>query len=311
MSSSLIQKSNKTKNLKIFALENASPTFQKIITKYRNKRKDLQEKPRTIMAFVEKARYQAENMETEDEYMMKELKNDRKYSEQLILLYGQRAEKHYNELNNHKNYKLKLNKNYFFTPSELQKLKADKNKTRNRGSSLPYLTNLIFHRKSSIFTGEKMTFTFNKEKRGHNSSKNATGMLGFYNTTSNIKILKNDKKRRNDDIKKKSISKFNTENNIPALEKNKEPLLLDLNTPSESVRDKILRLTNRRSTKYISRTNDEFFLNKVDYMDKLAKINDDFTKTKNEFRKHFKVNDYGCNFSKLEYEFLTKKYFNK
>ena len=112
-------------------------------------------------------------------------------------------------------------------------------------------------------------------------------------------------------LKKKSISKFNTENNIPALEKNKEPLLLDLNTPSESVRDKILRLTNRRSTKYISRTNDEFFLNKVDYMDKLAKINDDFTKTKNEFRKHFKVNDYGCNFSKLEYEFLTKKYFNK
>ena len=89
----------------------------------------MQEKPRTIMAFVEKARYQAENMETEDEYMIKELKNDRKYSEQLILLYGQRAEKHYNELNNHKNYKLKLNKNYFFTPSELQKLKADKNKT--------------------------------------------------------------------------------------------------------------------------------------------------------------------------------------
>ena len=44
-------------------------------------------------------------------------------------------------------------------------------------------------------------------------------------------------------------------------------------------------------------------------MDNLAQINKDFTKTKNEFRKHFVINDYGCNFSKVQYEYLTNKYF--
>jgi hypothetical protein len=311
MSSSLVQTANKAKSYKLFGLENASPTFQKIITKYRNKRKDLQEKPKTIMAFVEKARYQAENMETEDEYMIKELRNDRKFSEQLILLYGQRAEKHYNELNNHKVSKLKLKKNYFFTPSELQKLKREKNKTRNTKSTPPYLTDLIFLRKPSIFVGDKilkMTSTFNKEKKSYNSSKNSTGMLGFYNTASNIKTVSNDKIRKND-IKKNSITKFNTENNIlPEVKKQEPLLLLDLNS-NTNVRDRILTLTKRRSTKYVNKTNDEFSLDRMEYMNKLVKINNDFMKTKNEFRKHFKTNDYGCTFSKLEYEFLTKKYF--
>ena len=118
---SLLPKEPKKQDSKFFGLENASPTFQKIITKYRQKRKDLNEKPKSILAFVEKARYLAENRETEDEYMMKELKHDRKFTQNIVYLYGQRAENHYNEINNQKEYKPKVNKNYFFTPKEIQR----------------------------------------------------------------------------------------------------------------------------------------------------------------------------------------------
>ena len=312
MSLKQIEQKNRSRNFKYFGLEKASPTFQKIITKYQNKRKDIQEKPKTIMAFVEKARFQAENMETEDEYMMKELRNDRKFTQQLIFLYGQRAEKHYNELNSHKEYKSKLNKNYFFTPSEIQKLKAKNNNNKNKASSLPYLTDFIFDKKKSIFSSDKLiktTSTFNKEKKSYNSSKNSTGMLGFYNTTANIKTLNNNIKKKND-IKNLS-SKFNTENNMILVDKKKENLL-DLNTKQGALRDKILNLnlSNRKNTFYKNKTKEEFYLNKMMYMDKLVKINNDFLKTKNEFRKHFEVNDYGCTNSKLEYEYLTKKFFN-
>ena len=43
-------------------------------------------------------------------------------------------------------------------------------------------------------------------------------------------------------------------------------------------------------------------------MDNIVKIKKDFTKTKNEFRKHFTTNDYGCNYSKLQYQYLEKKF---
>ena len=127
---SLLPKEPKKQDSKFFGLENASPTFQRIITKYRQKRKDLNEKPKSILAFVEKARFLAENRETEDEYMMKELKHDRKFTQNIVYLYGQRAENHYNEINNQKEYKPKVNKDYFFTPKEIQRLKTEKIKIR-------------------------------------------------------------------------------------------------------------------------------------------------------------------------------------
>ena len=94
MSANIDEQKNKKKSFKFFGIENASPTFQKIITKYRSKKKDIKAKPKSILAYVEKARFKAEKIETENEYLMKELRNNRKFTENLIFLYGQRAEKH-------------------------------------------------------------------------------------------------------------------------------------------------------------------------------------------------------------------------
>ena len=313
MTSNTEEPKKKIKNYKYFGLETASPTFQKIIFKYKNKRKDLNEKPKSIMGFVEKARFQAENMETEDEYMIKELRSDRKFTQQLIFLYGNRAEKHYNEINNHKELKSKLKKSYFFTPSEIQRLRESKINNAIKRGSLPLLTKFIFNKKKSVFSPD--TFlksnltTLNSEKKNFPSSKNSTEMLGFFNTTGNIKSHHNNKKRIND-INRNCINKFQETNSLQAKNKKGE-LLLCLNTKTDSFRDRILSKTNRSNTLFKNKTNNELILNKMMYMDKLVQINKDFLKTKNEFRKHFKNNDYGCQFSKLEYEYLTKKYFNK
>lgn len=306
--------SNVPKKFKFFGIENASPTFQKIITKYKSKRKNLKEKPKSIMAFVEKARFKAENYETEDEYMLKELRNDRKFTQQLIFLYGQRAEKHYNEINNHKEFKTKINKNYFFTPEEILKLNSIGEKKNSKKGSIPLNADFIFNKKKSksIFFPRnllKANFTFNKERKNYNSSQNSqnsTEMFGFYNTTSNISTLNNNKKRKNE-VNKISISKFLHNNTLPTKVKKED--LRHFETKTDSFRDRILALTKINNNVYKSKTNDDFYLNKI-YMDKLAQINNDFTKTKNKFRNHFRTNDYGCHQSKLEYEYLNKKFFN-
>jgi hypothetical protein len=308
---SLLPKEPKKQDSKFFGLENASPTFQKIITKYRQKRKDLNEKPKSILAFVEKARYLAENRETEDEYMMKELKHDRKFTQNIVYLYGQRAENHYNEINNQKEYKPKVNKNYFFTPKEIQRLKTEKNKPKIKTNSLPLLTDFIFKKGKSVFSPDtlmKTNSTFGKGKKSINSSKNSTGMLGFFNTTSNIRNIKTEENKKKTGIKKISISKFlNTDCSKYKERKNN---LFYYNTKTEVFRDQIEDIDNNRKRKRKNKTNSEFNFNRIIYMDRLMQYKDYFTKTKNEFKKHFTSNDYGCNHSKLEYEYLKKKYFN-
>ena len=154
-------------NFKFFYLENSSPTFQRIILNYRSKKKDIKEKPKSIMAFVEKARYKAENMETEDEYMIKELKKERKFTRQLKILYGLKAENHYNELKTEE-FRTKLNKNFFFTPSEFKRFKDDKIKKRKNRGSIPLLTNFIKNKKKSIFSLDKLvksTSTFKTDNK--------------------------------------------------------------------------------------------------------------------------------------------------
>ena len=295
------------KKLSLYDIENASPTFQKLITRYRTKRKDLKKKPKSIMAFVEKARYQAENMETENEYMMKELRNDRKFTQELLLLYGQRAEKHFNEINNHKEFKSKVKKNYFFTPDEIKLLKEKQIDNQNKKDCLPLLSEIIFIKKKKAFSPEMTNFTFNKENMTSNSSKNSTKMFKFYNTTSNINTMKKGKRKKKEDFNNLVVSKF-TESNTFKSNKIKDDKTY-FNTKTETFKDKILRLT-RGNTLYKNKTNKDFHLNKLLYMNKLMEIKNDFSRTKNEFRNHFKTNDYGCNFSKLEYEYLTKKYFS-
>ena len=46
------------------------------------------------------------------------------------------------------------------------------------------------------------------------------------------------------------------------------------------------------------------------YLNELTKIKRQFTNKENEFKNHFKNYDYGCSYSKMEYRYLLKKFFN-
>lgn len=312
MSSNIVEQKNKKKSFKFFGIESASPTFQKIITKYRSKKKDINAKPKSILAYVERARFKAENIETENEYLMKELRNNRKFTENLIFLYGQRAEKHYNEINNHKEFKTKVKKTYFFTPHEILTLSNKKKRIKTKRGSLPLLTDYIVNKKKSIFSPKNLSktkFPFNKvNKSCKTSPKSSTGMHGFYNTTGNINTVNNEYNKNRIDINKLPNTQF-TENNISQANNNQNDFKY-IKTKTDNFRDKIESLKYQTNTLCKNKTNEDFHLKRIMYMNELAQIDKDFLRTKNEFTKHFKTNDYGCNFSKLEYEYLKKKYFN-
>ena len=232
MSSNFNQPKNKKKNFSFFGIENASPTFQKIITKYRKNKSSNMEKGKNILAIVEKARNKYENAQTEEEYLLKELRNDRKFIRKLIFLYGQRAGNHYHEINDFNEFKSKVDKNFFFTPKEIQKIKIDKNRIKTQKNSIPLLPNLITNKKKSL--DKLFKSTISKEKPKYNLSKNSTGMLGFYNTTSNIKFIRTNNNRKNN-INQMNINEFSK--NILATDTRKE--YLNTNGKLDSIRDKI------------------------------------------------------------------------
>ena len=204
ISNKIISKSAKTqkiKNFNFYNIENASNTFQKIITKYRKKKQHYQKQPKNIIAFIEKARFKAERLETENEYMMKELRRDIKLEKELVALFGSRAKKHYIEINNNK-FNSKIHKYDFFTPQEIKKIKEVKlnnnSSLKNKTKSKPQLSQIIFKGRRNHFSPTIMSKkssnlfnTYTKELKSHNSSSIKTKYQSFYKTsTMNIRKYK-------------------------------------------------------------------------------------------------------------------------
>jgi hypothetical protein len=321
-------KPKKSKAFKFYEIDNASSAFQKIIFKYRKKRKHYQKEQKNIAAFIEKARFKAERLETENEYMMKELRNNIKMEQELVALFGPRAKKHYNEIDNiNKKFTSKIDKYDFFTPKEMKKLKEPKknnNKTlTNKAGSLPELNKIIFKGRKTIFSPTLMSKnktnffnTYNKELRTHNISSNFPKFQSFYSTATNMKKmrkLRNYKPYNTFDAKDNNNSKIiENHRTFPnKIVKNKK----FFNTNPENFRDKIKIKNNNKyfsmnATLYNNKNNYNFNLNKGAYLDNLSKINKQFLKKEKRIINHFRNNDYGCKFSKMEYRYLTKKYFN-
>ena len=370
-------KVKKIKDLNFYDVENATSTFQKIINRYHRKRQKEKKRLKNIAAFIQKARNKAENFETEDEYMVKELKRDIKLDQELQDLFGQRAKKHYIETNN-KKFKLKVNKIDFFTPKEFIKLKEEKNNSKNNIKNedeenkndnnnnnnnkdiknknkknkkieknrniksitydiknlkkstilkkkkikiLPELTHIIFQPKkmsfsSSIFSNKRHRFfnTFHKELKSNNnsSSKNSTKMKSFYKTSSNIKNYKYNSNYN----KNKSQKNFNkTEKYINIIDNNK--------TSPKRIKNETYYKANTNFRDMIGISQDNILLgdlnkNKTEngfhytgiaYLNKLAEIKRQFVNKEKEFKNYFRNNDYGCTYSKMQFRYLTKKFF--
>ncbi len=312
-------KPKKKKDFHFYDLDNASYTFQKIINRYHRRKKKSKNKAKNIVAFIERAKISAEKFETENEYMLKELRRDIKIDQELLALFGQRAKKHYSEYSN-KRFKLKVNKLDFFTPKEIIKLRdAKKNNRINKTESFPELTQIIFKKDKVSFSPSKLaksrknffSSTFNKNNNMKSTPFNSTKT--FYKTSRNIKNFKTNYNLHNNNYRIKNDNNF-----INIIDNNKNKTFHDRVLKSEmnvktrtdtNFRKKIeisndLNLTNEKN-----KTENRFHIKGIDCLNKLANIKRQFINTKKEFKSLFRNNDYGCGYSKLEYRYLTKKFF--
>ena len=314
-------KAKKMKNIKFYDVDNATNTFQKIITKYRNKKRYYQKQPKNVLAFIEKAKFKAEKLETDKEYVMKELKKEIKLDKELLDLFGCRAKKHYNELNNNK-FKPKINKFDFFTPKEIKILKDMKkinNKKLDNGTKKNYeLSHIIFKGRNynfspTIMTKNRSNFfnSYSKELKSNNTSSTDSTKLKFKNfnkTSNNI----------NKDRNYKPYNTFDGNDNYIKIEENnkykKNKNKIYLNTETKKYRDKERIIPDKNLSLTLTlnskKTNNESQINKINYLDELIKMNKLFLKKEKGIENHFKNNDYGCGYSKMEYRFLIKKFFN-
>ena len=317
-------KEKKIKNIKFYDIDNGTNTFQKIITKYHNKKRYYQKQPKNVLAFIEKAKFKAEKLETYKEYMMKELKNDIKLEKELLDLFGCRAKKHYNELNN-KKFQSKMNKFDFFTPKEIKILKDMKKfnnkKLENKSKKKYELTHIIFKGRNfnfspTIMAKNRSNFfnSYSKELKSNNTSSTDSTKLKFKNfnkTSINIKKDRNYKPYHTFDGKDNYIKiEENNKSNYNKINRNKTYL----NTETKKFRDKGRIISDKNLSLTLTlnskKTNNESQLNRINYLGELIKMNKLFLKKEKGIENHFRNNDYGCGYSKMEYRFLTNKFFN-
>ena len=316
-------KVKKVKNIKLFDVDNATNTFQKIITKYRNKRRYLQKQPKSVLAFIEKAKFKAEKLETDKEYMMKELKKEMKLEKELLDLFGCRAKKHYNDIDE-KKFKSKINKFDFFTPKEIKlikDLKKNNNKKTESKNKKYELSHIIFKGRNFNFTPTIMTKnrsnffnSYSRELKSNNTSSTESSILKFKNfnkTSINIKNEKNYNPYHTFDGNDKYI-KIEENNKLNANKINKNKIYLNTETKKFRNKERIISDNNLSLTLTLNskKTNNKSQLNRINYFDELIKMNKLLLKKEKGIINHFRNNDYGCGYSKMEYRFLTKKYFN-
>ena len=316
-------KSENTKKIKkfdIYDLENASNTFQKLMGKYKKAKYSYKKEPKNIISIIEKARIKAERLETENEFMMKELKKNIRLEQELIALYGPRAKKHYYEIDKNK-FNSKINKYDFFTPKEIKRLKETKRNSlksiKSKKEVKPELSNIIFKGRKSHFSPTIMSQnrprfykTFSRELKSNKSTSQSTKFKSFYKTSTNNIKNRNYRPYQTFDGNNMYFKTIeNSKINRNKIVKNKLFLNTDINKFKE--KEKIFN-DNSNFTLTLNKdiSNNEFNINKIVYLDELIKINKQFLKKEKKIKNHFNNNDYGCGFSKLQYIYLTKKYYN-
>ena len=268
-------KMKNNKNDKYFEIDKSSRIFQKLFLKYNRKKI---KKPKTILSIYEAKKMKAENLQTEREFVINELRAHIRLNKELESNYGIRATKHYNELSP-ENFQQKLSINCFFPPTE------DKSLNKHRDTYL---------KKNIIFTTPKQIIFRNKRN---------TNITSFtYNKKIRLKKLGNtySKFRDNTSNDRKSISGYKT------YQINKFENQMNSEKTVGDFRKKLLIRRNKSNNQ-----NKElnFFSEQTNYIKRLVNLKKQFVHKENEIRNFFKMHDFGCKKSKDNYDYINEKYF--
>lgn len=204
-----------------FKIKSSSETFKKIFDNYKKKKMQVSERKtekQIMFGMIEKVRYKVEKQEKESDYLFRELKNNIKLNNEVLMLYGKVSKNKMKELKDLK-FRSKIKKNDFFSPKEIKKFnnfyktESHYNKTENNNEIRGVNINKIkYTQLPEIFKGKKK----NKKYKFFFSPKNmGRGGINYYTSTENMgRSGFGDNNTLNTNANSNSGSNFNTNYNI-------------------------------------------------------------------------------------------------
>lgn len=303
----------------LFNVQNATPTFKSLLMKYekqnlsKDKNKIRIKNLNSIFFEIDRRRRKIELEEKESEYMFREIRKDLQLNQELVNHFGIRAQRHVQEAQKI-NIRVKMDKTAFLNPikkpdkinySASQNKKYDSQNislsvSRNKLLTLPEIINKSQNsrknRRLKIMNGIRKINDLSFE-----SIKNDLEMLDKDNTINVSRNALKDLKKIPSEIK---LAENKTINDEKSGIQNYTSGRVSQNFSLDNSKNRLFTDGNS----FISKNNKTLKLNS-DYINYLENITDKLIFDKERHKRYFYNNDYGCDISKLKYNYLKKKFF--
>ena len=307
----------KTLDLKhFFYIDLSSNEFKKIIKKYKSNKPNSNEHLNfnLIQAF-EQQRKEVENKETDEDFMLRDLKQLRKIENELLNNYGLKSKEEIHHIPQSK-FVTKLDKSRF--NNLILNLK------KNNQNNIQYFNKFKYKKKKNNNNNNENNNNNNNENNNNNNENNNENNNNNNNKKNNKRksVIKlpfiNNKNKFNPDSS--FYSQMPLDKSINATKENLLTINNDYNNNENSfLNNKInqsQRLDSIRENYYSftdgnnnNKSNNKYKNIKRNYIQILNNEKNNFTNEKKKYQKLFDNNDYGYKRSKIKYNYLIEKYF--
>ena len=270
----------KKKNF-FFNVDNSSTVFKRIINNYLEEQKLKNKKRNNLIYIFDEKRRIAENKESEEDYLLKDLKKLRIINQELINQYGDKAKEEYHDISPNK-INLKTEKKIFFYGLDVK----ENNKTNNieeeqEEKTIIHLPKIFHYKKNSNQLKQNIPYF----RKRNNSIK--------YQKTSTISEKDLSRNQKKPLFNVKSFDGISIQDNLTT--KNQIEHIYEKNK------------NNTKSMKLIKKKPKQ----QINYIDTLNEARKDFMKKERSYKQLFKSNDYGCSESNRKYHYMMQKYFEE
>ena len=260
-----------------FNFDNASYAFIKILNKYKKTKRAMKQFHQfNIVNLFDQERKKAENKETEEDYIYKDLQYLRKVKEELQNEYGEKSKEEVHEVDQSK-FKVKMPKNLFLDMFENNSLQKN-NSLRTNSNNIITLPYILKHKKHNNSINNNFLEKEDKEEKEKNE-------LFHRIKSTNVSSLNSIRIEDNNITEPNQISQIDSLNNSNVLsDVNKSVNFYSLKRPKNQ--------------------------KKLNYVQTLELVKKDFMNQEKNYKRLFVKYDQGIAASNQKYNFMMKKYFD-
>ncbi len=260
-----------------FNFDNASYAFIKILNKYKKTKRAMKQFHQfNIVNLFDQERKKAENKETEEDYIYKDLQYLRKVKEELQNEYGEKSKEEVHEVDQSK-FKVKMPKNLFLDMFENNSLQKN-NSLRTNSNNIITLPYILKHKKHNNSINNNFLEKEDKEEKEKNE-------LFHRIKSTNVSSLNSIRIEDNNITEPNQISQIDSLNNSNVLsDVNKSVNFYSLKRPKNQ--------------------------KKINYVQTLELVKKDFMNQEKNYKRLFIKYDQGIAASNQKYNFMMKKYFD-